>query len=488
VSLPHRSISSAFGLLSRLLIPLLTRVLTSNTLAPPQYTKAIDKDSSVAAYYTNRSAAYLQTESFGSALADATKAIELDPGFIKAYYRRASANFQLNKPEKALTDFAAVHKAKPNSKDAAKKHKECEKLVTMMRFAKAISVGSGKEEASLSDKLKDAVKRAGAVEPKYDGPHLGDTVTVEFCMELVEAFRQQKKLHRKYALQILQKLAEYLPTLPTLTDVPIAPGGQLTVCGDTHGQFYDLRNIFELNGYPSESNPYLFNGDFVDRGSFSAEVVFTLFAFKLAFPNHFHLSRGNHETINMNKMYGFEGEIKHKYNAEMADFFTGVYNWLPLAHVVHKKVFVVHGGLFSRDGVTLDEIKKVDRNMQPPESGLMCEMLWSDPQPQMGRSPSKRGTGTQFGPDVTANFLETNGLELLIRSHEVKENGYEVMHGGKCITIFSAPNYCDQIGNKGAFITLKEDCVPKFTEFDAVPHPSIKPMAYAAGFGSMFGF
>jgi serine/threonine-protein phosphatase 5 len=106
----------------------------------------------------------------------------------------------------------------------------------------------------------------------------------------------------------------------------------------------------------------------------------------------------------------------------------------------------------------------------------------------MGRSASKRGTGTQFGPDVTANFLETNGLELLIRSHEVKENGYEVMHDGKCITIFSAPNYCDQIGNKGAFITLKEDLVPKFTEFAAVPHPQIKPMAYAAGFGSMFGY
>ena len=104
------------------------------------------------------------------------------------------------------------------------------------------------------------------------------------------------------------------------------------------------------------------------------------------------------------------------------------------------------------------------------------------------RSPSKRGTGTQFGPDVTENFLETNGLELLIRSHEVKENGYEVMHDGKCITIFSAPNYCDQIGNKGAFITLKEDCKPEFTMFDAVPHPAIKPMAYAAGYGSMFGF
>jgi serine/threonine-protein phosphatase 5 len=84
--------------------------------------------------------------------------------------------------------------------------------------------------------------------------------------------------------------------------------------------------------------------------------------------------------------------------------------------------------------------------------------------------------------------LETNNLSLLIRSHEVKDAGYEIMHDGKCITIFSAPNYCDQIGNKGAFITLHEDCVPKFTQFDAVGHPNVKPMAYAGGFGSMFGF
>ena len=101
---------------------------------------------------------------------------------------------------------------------------------------------------------------------------------------------------------------------------------------------------------------------------------------------------------------------------------------------------VVHGGLFSEDGVKLEDTRKVDRKQQP-DSGLMCEMLWSDPQHQMGRSPSKRGVGTQFGPDVTKRFLDDNGLELLIRSHEVKDRGYEVMHDGKCITIFSAPNY-----------------------------------------------
>jgi len=101
----------------------------------------------------------------------------------------------------------------------------------------------------------------------------------------------------------------------------------------------------------------------------------------------------------------------------------------------------MHGGLFSSDDVTLDDIRAVDRNRQPPEEGIMCELLWSDPQPQNGRAPSKRGVGIQFGPDVTLKFIEKNNLDYVIRSHEVKPEGYEVAHDGKCITVFSAPNY-----------------------------------------------
>ena len=107
-------------------------------------------------------------------------------------------------------------------------------------------------------------------------------------------------------------------------------------------------NIFELNGLPSEENPYLFNGDFVDRGSFSVECIFVLFGFKLLYPNHFFMSRGNHESENMNKMYGFEGEVKSKYSSNMVDLFTEVYNWLPLCHCINNRILVMHGGLFSK--------------------------------------------------------------------------------------------------------------------------------------------
>merc|ERR1719277_251269 len=275
----------------------------------------------------------------------------------------------------------------------------------------------------------------------------------------------------------------------TLVDIDVPEDEEFTVCGDVHGQYYDLLHIWEINGVPSDKNPYLFNGDFVDRGSFSIEVILILFAFKLLYPNHMHLARGNHETRNMNKLYGFEGEVTKKYDENLYQLFCEAFCLLPLAHVINDKIFVMHGGLFSRDGVTLDEIRKVNRDCEPPDEGLMTELLWSDPQPGRGRMPSKRGVGVAFGQDVTENFLKTNNLKLVIRSHEMKEAGYEIEHSGKLVTVFSAPNYCDQMGNKGAFLRLDgKTLTPKMTSFSAVPHPNVKAMQYANPMlGQLFG-
>ena len=146
-----------------------------------------------------------------------------------------------------------------------------------------------------------------------------------------------------------------------------------------------------------------------------------------------------------------------------------------------------HGGLFTQDNVTLEMIEAIDRDKQPPESGLMHDLLWADPQEAMGRSPSKRGAGLQFGPDITKAFLDKNGLEMVVRSHEVKPRGYEVMHNGRLVTVFSAPNYCDQMGNLGAYIRFDSTCKATYHSFKHVPHPRIGPMAYASNFGMMFG-
>ncbi|KAJ0643740.1 Serine/threonine-protein phosphatase 5 [Helianthus annuus] len=135
--------------------------------------------------------------------------------------------------------------------------------------------------------------------------------------------------------------------LPYLVDVNVPNGKNFTVCGDVHGQFYDLLNIFELNGLPSEDNPYLFNGDFVDRGSFSVEVILTLFTFKCMSQSAIHLSCGNHESKSMNKIYGFEGEVRSKLSDKFMELFAEVFCYLPLVHAINEKIFVVHGVLLA---------------------------------------------------------------------------------------------------------------------------------------------
>ncbi|KAI3852420.1 hypothetical protein MKW92_030217 [Papaver armeniacum] len=448
------------------------------------YTQAIEINSQNGVYYANRAFAHTKLEEYGSAIQDATKAIEVDPKYSKGYYRRGAAYLAMGKFKDALKDFQQVKKICPNDPDATKKLKECEKAVMKLKFEEAIAV-HGSEKHSVAESIDFHTIE---VEPQYTGARIeGEVVTLDFVKKMLDDFKNQKSLHRRYAYQIVLQTRELLRALPSLVDVSIAEGKHFTVCGDVHGQFYDLLNIFELNGLPSEDNPYLFNGDFVDRGSFSLEVILTLFAFKCMSPSGIHLARGNHESKNMNKIYGFEGEVKSKLSEAFIELFAEVFCCLPLAHVLNGKVFIVHGGLFSVDGVKLSDIKKIDRFCEPPEEGLMCELLWSDPQPLPGRGPSKRGVGLSFGGDVTKRFLQENNLDLVVRSHEVKDEGYEIEHDGKLITVFSAPNYCDQMGNKGAYIRFEApDMKPNIVTFSSVPHPDVKPMAYANNFLRMF--
>ncbi|XP_041992382.1 serine/threonine-protein phosphatase 5 isoform X2 [Salvia splendens] len=448
------------------------------------YTQAIELNNDNAVYWANRAFAHTKLEEYGSAIQDATSAIEIDPKYSKGYYRRGAAYLAMGKFKEALKDFQQVKKLCPNDPDAAKKLKECEKAVMKLKFEEAISVPES-EKRSVADSID---YHTIEVDSQYSGARIeGDVVTLDFVKKMLEDFKNQKFLHKRYACQIVLQMRDLLRELPSLVDIHVPDGKHFTVCGDVHGQFYDLINIFELNGLPSEDNPYLFNGDFVDRGSFSLEVILTLFAFKCMCPSAIYLSRGNHESKSMNKIYGFEGEVRSKLNDTFVELFAEVFCCLPLAHVINNKVFVVHGGLFSVDGVKLSDIHAIDRFCEPPEEGLMCELLWSDPQPQLGRGPSKRGVGLSFGGDVTKRFLQDNNLDLVVRSHEVKDEGYEIEHDGKLITVFSAPNYCDQMGNKGAFIRFEApDLKPNIATFSAVPHPDVKPMAYANNFLRMF--
>lgn len=490
----------------------------NESLKAGHYTEAIHHYSTALSHLpdnaiilSNRALAYIKVENYGLAIQDATHAIDADPSYPKGYYRRGTAEFALGRAKAARKDFRMVCKLRPKDRDARAKLSACDKAVREAAFAAAIE---GEESAPLSDTFHP---ESITIEKSYDGPHPGiidelvDNVDAEqalfepgklpreFVMKAVEYFKNQKVIHKRYVAYLLISAKHYYEKMASLLEIPIpkeCPSEgenvpnvklpRLTVCGDTHGQYYDVLNIFEMNGYPSKNNPYLFNGDFVDRGSFSVEVILTFLLFKLSDPDCIHLHRGNHETKNMNKIYGFEGEVKAKYDEKIFDLFLEVFSHMPLASVVGGKVFVTHGGLPTEPGVTLSDIRKIKRGCEPPNMGLMSDLLWADPQPFPGKSPSKRGVGYSFGPDITEAFLKTNDLQLLVRSHEVKDEGYLVEHGGKTITVFSAPNYCDSMGNKGAFIHFDESCEPKFTQYEAVPHPNVRPMAYAAGMGGLF--
>jgi serine/threonine-protein phosphatase 5 len=424
------------------------------------YSRGLDVNPSSAVLYANRSAAQLKLENYGLAEQDASKAIESDPNYIKGYYRRGSAHFSMGKFKEAINDLKTVCTRFPSDKEAKQKLATAKKEYKAIQFAECFA----REHNVKVINVEDIV-----VPDSYRGLHLPEQITPNWVQELMASFRSQASLHKKYAVTIIQRVRTLLTGYKSLIRIQVPSHVEFNVCGDVHGQFYDLLNIFEINGVPSENNPYLFNGDFVDRGSFSVEVILTLFCWKLCYPEHFHLMRGNHETRNMNKMYGFEGEVKHKYDMDVMELFSETFCQLPLCAVINSRVMVVHGGLFSADGVTLNDIEAIDRVKEPPDSGIMCDILWADPIKTNGRHPSKRGVGLCFGPDIAHRFLNENGLEVLVRSHEVKENGYEEEADGRVITIFSAPNYCDQMGNKGAILKFHgSNMTKRYVTFTAV--------------------
>ncbi|KAF4554096.1 Serine/threonine-protein phosphatase T-like protein [Elsinoe fawcettii] len=446
------------------------------------YSQAIEKYDKEPSFYTNRAQAHIKLEAYGYAIADSSKAIELDSNFTKAYYRRAVANTAILRHSEAIHDWRVVVKKLPGDKLAKAQFEACQKLVKRDAFLKAIEVADAPSAAEGLDLENMQVAK------DYDGAKLGDHMTQEFIDDMIDRFKNGKKLDKKYVYQIILAVKDIVYKEATMVEMEVNKGKKLTVCGDTHGQYFDLLNIFDQNGFPTESHGYLFNGDFVDRGSWSTEIALLLYAYKWLRPDNFFLNRGNHETDDMNRMYGFEGECKAKYNERTFKLFSESFSALPLATLIGKKYLTLHGGLFSDDNVTLDDIRKLNRHnqRQPGQAGLMMEMLWTDPQPQPGRGPSKRGVGMQFGPDVTKRFCEKNGLEAIIRSHEVRMEGWEAEHDSKCYTVFSAPNYCDSTGNKGAYINIESDYKLNFQKFGAVPHPDLKPMAYAnPGLSSM---
>ena len=190
--------------------------------------------------------------------------------------------------------------------------------------------------------------------------------------------------------------------------------------GDIHGQYSDLLRLFEYGGFPPNAN-YLFLGDYVDRGKQSLETICLLLAYKIKYPENFFLLRGNHECASINRIYGFYDECKRRFNVRLWKAFTDCFNCLPVAALIDDKILCMHGGL-SPDLTNLDQIRNLSRPTAVPDTGLLCDLLWSDPGRDVkGWGMNDRGVSYTFGPDKVTEFLTKHDLDLVCRAHQVTD-------------------------------------------------------------------
>lgn len=271
---------------------------------------------------------------------------------------------------------------------------------------------------------------------------------------------KQVDMTKSDVMSLLSQAKVVLMSQPMLLEVD-AP---VTICGDIHGQFYDLLQLFAAGGDPVNTS-YLFLGDYVDRGRNSLEVACLLLAYKVRYPDSVFLLRGNHEMPEINFVYGFREECRKRFRGgdgiSIWRSFNDVFKWLPLAAIVGERIFCCHGGL-SPDLKCLDQIRRIARPLEISDEGMVSDLVWADPHPDPAASgwhPNHdRGTSFLFGQDVVEKFLEDNDLDLVCRAHDVRQDGYGFSgKGQKLVTVFSAPNYAGVYGNSGAFMTVSED-------------------------------
>lgn len=242
----------------------------------------------------------------------------------------------------------------------------------------------------------------------------------------------------------------------------------VTICGDIHGQLYDLFELIKIGGLPPHTN-YLFLGDYVDRGYHSVETVSFLLCLKIKYPDRVWLLRGNHESRQITQVYGFFDECIRKFGSSTVwRMLTDLFDCLPISAIVNNDTFCCHGGL-SPSFDTIDQLRDIDRRIEVPHEGTMCDLLWSDPDEKNGWGQSPRGAGFTFGKDITETFNKRNKLKMICRAHQLVNDGFNWNHNRECVTIFSAPNYCYRCGNLASLMEVDECGSYEFTQFDPSP-------------------
>ncbi|KAK4993741.1 serine/threonine protein phosphatase Pzh1 [Elasticomyces elasticus] len=332
-----------------------------------------------------------------------------------------------------------VHNPEPGESILMKKENTVPRAVEGPAASDAANAPSTMEIGALkTSDLDDMIKRL--VDAGYAGK-----VTKTVCLKNAEIFA------------ICQAAREVFLSQPAL--IELSP--PVKIVGDVHGQYTDLIRLFEMCGFPPNSN-YLCLGDYVDRGKQSLETILLLLCYKLRYPENFFLLRGNHECANVTRVYGFYDECKRRTNVKVWKAFVDTFNCLPIAAIVAGKIFCVHGGL-SPSLSHMDDIRQIARPTDVPDYGLLNDLLWSDPADmESDWEANERGVSYCFGKKVILEFLQRHDFDLVCRAHMVVEDGYEFFTDRVLVTVFSAPNYCGEFDNWGAVMSVSSELLCSF--------------------------
>ncbi|EDR30078.1 serine/threonine protein phosphatase PP-X isozyme, putative [Entamoeba dispar SAW760] len=292
---------------------------------------------------------------------------------------------------------------------------------------------------------------------------------MSFIDECLEQLWQGEVIKEATFRQIYEKAKEVLSKEPNIIPVSLP----VTVCGDIHGQFPDFLELFRVGGRVPETN-YIFMGDYVDRGINGVEVFMLLIALKVKYPRRVTLLRGNHETRQISQTYGFYDECMKKYgNSDVWKMCCDLFDLLALSALIDNRILCVHGGL-SPEIKTLDDISKISRFKEAPHDGAFCDLLWSDPEPEVDTwRPSNRGAGYLFGEKATTEFVQSNKLDFIARAHQIVMEGYDWKFNKLVCTVWSAPNYCYRCGNRASVMELDDMGNQTFLLYDAAPEVCI---------------
>ncbi|CAB3409284.1 unnamed protein product [Caenorhabditis bovis] len=283
---------------------------------------------------------------------------------------------------------------------------------------------------------------------------------------------QKKGFGDAQIIQIIEKIIEILTPLSATIEI-LSP---VVVFGDIHGQLADMLRFVNIVGRPPHFQ-FLFLGDYVDRAERSLEVIMWLFCMKILHPKKVHLLRGNHEIRRINAVYGFREEMRRKRPNAIWKFMNDAFCQLPICAIISRRILCMHGGLSEniKDIGTLRELKKPVQHKCCEES-IVVDLLWADPSVESDevKFNSARGISCTFGEKLVNQICSNLGIDMIIRGHELENNGHRFLFNNRLLTVFSAPNYSGLFSNKGSVLKISRSL--KIQVVTLVPEKSVESL------------